>query len=164
MLILVFRHPNRTLYRRRRGTCASLPILHLTHAWLTQTPSRKEGKVWVLALSVVAVFFCSSIQAAGSLTDWWYQILGKGGAKDVNDTLAIIEGLVDTSFHISVSNQRSARCKTRYSFTIVPPWRCPRRVARVGHMARQLHCAWPARYVHGLDRRRVNALRGRLFC
>ncbi|KAL1726352.1 hypothetical protein EV714DRAFT_239457, partial [Schizophyllum commune] len=62
---------------------------------------RKEGRVWVLALSIVAVLFCSSVQAAGSLTDWCFQILGKGGANDVNGALAIIEGLVDTSFHIS---------------------------------------------------------------
>ncbi|KAI5826153.1 hypothetical protein K523DRAFT_419467 [Schizophyllum commune Tattone D] len=61
----------------------------------------QEGRVWVLAFSIVAVFFCSSVQAAGSLTDWWFQILGKGGANDLNGTLAIIEGLVDTSFHIS---------------------------------------------------------------
>ncbi|KAL1695296.1 hypothetical protein GGG16DRAFT_109396 [Schizophyllum commune] len=60
-----------------------------------------EGKVSILALSIVAVFLCSSVQAAGSLTDWWFQILGKGGANDVNGTLTVIEGLVDTSFHIS---------------------------------------------------------------
>ncbi|KAL1658355.1 hypothetical protein GGF50DRAFT_131754 [Schizophyllum commune] len=67
-----------------------------------------EGRVWVLALSIVAVLFCSSVQAAGSLTDWWFQILGKGGANDVNGALAIIEGLVDTSFHISVSKALNA--------------------------------------------------------
>ncbi|KAL1671154.1 hypothetical protein EV122DRAFT_227036 [Schizophyllum commune] len=61
----------------------------------------QEGRVWILALSVVAVFICSSVQAVGSLTDWWFQILGKGGANDVQHTLAIIEGLVDTSFHVS---------------------------------------------------------------
>ena len=160
----MLRRSNRTLHRRRRGTCASIPILHLTHAWLIQTSSRKEGKVSILALSIVAVFFCSSIQAAGSLTDWWFQILGKGGAKDINGTLAIIEGLVDTSFHISVSGIRAARCKIPYSLTAVPPWRCPRRVARMGHLARQHHCAWPARYVHGPHRRQANALRRRVSC
>ena len=164
MLTSVFRRSNRTLHRRCRGSRASPPILHRSHAWLTQAPSRKEGRVWVLALSIVAVFFCSSVQAAGSLTDWWFQILGKGGANDVNGALAIIEGLVDTSFHISVSDIRAARYETRYSLTTVSPWRCPRRVARMGNLARQLHCAWLARYVHDPHRRQVDALRRRVSC
>ncbi|KAI4519073.1 hypothetical protein K525DRAFT_272057 [Schizophyllum commune Loenen D] len=63
--------------------------------------ARKENRAWIFALSIVAVFFCSSAQAVGSLTDWWFQFLGEGGASDVDHTLGVIEGLIDTSFHIS---------------------------------------------------------------
>ncbi|KAI5826155.1 hypothetical protein K523DRAFT_311974 [Schizophyllum commune Tattone D] len=64
--------------------------------------ARKEKRAWIFALSIIAVFFCSSAQAVGSLTDWWFQFLGEGGAPgEVDDTLGVIEGLMDTSFHIS---------------------------------------------------------------
>uniref|UniRef100_D8QEN3 Uncharacterized protein n=1 Tax=Schizophyllum commune (strain H4-8 / FGSC 9210) TaxID=578458 RepID=D8QEN3_SCHCM len=84
-----------------QGNYASIGVQIALFVGAAAVLVRKENRTWIFALSIVAVFLCSSAQAASSLTDWWFQLLGEGGASDVSHTLGVIEGLIDTSFHIS---------------------------------------------------------------
>ncbi|KAI5888217.1 uncharacterized protein SCHCODRAFT_02636069 [Schizophyllum commune H4-8] len=65
--------------------------------------SRKEGRIWILVVSVITVFLCSSTQAASSITTYWLQMPGVGGGHGDESTTAldVIEILSDTSYHIS---------------------------------------------------------------
>ncbi|KAI5826148.1 hypothetical protein K523DRAFT_355411 [Schizophyllum commune Tattone D] len=65
--------------------------------------SRKEGRIWILVVSVIVVFLCSSIQAASSITNYWLQMPGVGGGHGDESTTALdtIAILSDASYHIS---------------------------------------------------------------
>ncbi|KAL1702060.1 hypothetical protein EV121DRAFT_282194 [Schizophyllum commune] len=65
--------------------------------------SRKEGRIWILAISVITVFLCSSIQAASSITNYWLQMPGVGGGHGDESTTALdaIATLSEASYHIS---------------------------------------------------------------
>ncbi|KAL1695291.1 hypothetical protein GGG16DRAFT_121882 [Schizophyllum commune] len=65
--------------------------------------SRKEGRIWILVVSVITVFLCSSIQAASSITNYWLQMPGVGGGHGDESTTALdaIAVLSEASYHIS---------------------------------------------------------------
>ncbi|KAL1658668.1 hypothetical protein GGF50DRAFT_131573 [Schizophyllum commune] len=65
--------------------------------------SRKEGRIWILAVSIITVFLCSSTQAASSITNYWLQMPGVGGGHGDESTTALdaIAILSEASYHIS---------------------------------------------------------------
>ncbi|KAL1731743.1 hypothetical protein EV714DRAFT_283081 [Schizophyllum commune] len=62
-----------------------------------------EGRIWILAVSVITVFLCSSIQAASSITNYWLQMPDVGGGHGDESTTALdaIAVLSEASYHIS---------------------------------------------------------------
>ncbi|KAI4519079.1 hypothetical protein K525DRAFT_206949 [Schizophyllum commune Loenen D] len=64
---------------------------------------RKEGRIWILAVSIITVFLCPSTQAASSITNYWLQMPGVGGGHGDESTTALdaIAILSEASYHIS---------------------------------------------------------------